>query len=79
MTWDTTPLSQPSDCKHGIKAALDIMDFLIELIKKDPAAEGAPGGGARESTEETIMFALNMIHTGERGGARERPSCLRST
>ena len=40
------------------------MDFLIELIKKDPSEVG----GARESNEETIMFALNMIHTGEGGG-----------
>ena len=38
------------------------MDFLIELIKKDPTE--APAPGARESNEETIMFALNMIHTG---------------
>jgi hypothetical protein len=35
------------------------LDFLIELIKKEPDANGP-----KEQTEETIMFALNMIHTG---------------
>ena len=37
------------------------MDFLIELVKKDPSEVA---GGVRESNEETIMFALNMVHTG---------------
>eukprot|EP00798_Chlamydomonas_sp_ICE-L_P006642 gene6642-3299_t len=42
-------------CKHGVKAASDILDFLIELILKDPAM-------GREPVEETIVFALDMVH-----------------
>jgi hypothetical protein len=38
------------------------MDFLIELVKKDPNEPG--GQGARETNEETIRFALSMVHTG---------------
>lgn len=43
------------DCHHGVKAAVEIMDFLIELIKKDPQL-------GKEQIEETIVFALDMIH-----------------
>ncbi len=43
------------------QAAMDIMEFLIELIKKEPETTGGPA--AKEHAEDTIMFALNMIHT----------------
>ncbi len=56
-----------ASCQHGIKAAVDILDFLIELIKKDP-------GLGREHIEETIMFALDMIHTGV--GAAALVACV---
>ena len=54
------PAPPPLACKHGVKAAVEILDFLIELIKKDPSM-------GREQIEETIVFALDMIHAGECG------------
>jgi len=48
----------PQKCLHGVGAASEILDFLVELIKKDPT-QGPP-----ESMEETIVFALDMAHLG---------------
>lgn len=49
-------------CQHGLNAAIEIMDFLIDLIKKTP--EGSSQGSAKgEYSEDTILFSLHMIHT----------------
>ena len=54
-------------CQHGLVAALEIMDFLIDLIKSKDV-EGCQGQGSSatargEYAEDTILFALHMIHT----------------
>ncbi|KAF5842997.1 hypothetical protein DUNSADRAFT_3125 [Dunaliella salina] len=48
---------QAQQCRHGIGAASEIVDFLVDLIKKDPTQ--AP----IELVEETIVFALDLVHT----------------
>ncbi len=47
-------------CCHGTGAASEILDFLVDLIKKDPTQSRAPP----ELVEETIVFALDLAHTG---------------
>ena len=52
-------------CQHGLGAAMEIMDFLIDLIKKDPegVSQGSASSAKGEYAEDTILFALHMIHT----------------
>jgi hypothetical protein len=45
-------------CMHGPKAAMEILDFLIELVKKrDPDL-------SPELTEESVVFAFEMVQAG---------------
>jgi len=48
---------QAQQCRHGIGAASEILDFLVELIKKDPTQASS------DLIEETIVFALDLVHT----------------
>ncbi len=50
--------SQTVQCLHGAKAACEIMDSLVQLIgRRDESFSQA-------QMEETIIFALEMVHTG---------------
>lgn len=47
---------------HGINGAAEIMDFLIDLIKKEQAV-GKADAGQDQVMEDQIMFTLDMVHT----------------
>ncbi|GFR51100.1 hypothetical protein Agub_g13429 [Astrephomene gubernaculifera] len=54
-------------CRYGVRAAANILEFLIDLIQKGPALQGA----TKETVEEMVVFSLNTIHQVlcEAGGA----------
>lgn len=54
------------------------MEFLIELLRKQDPEQQAREHLDREQQEDTIMFALNMIHTGV-GGLGEMGSITGSS
>jgi hypothetical protein len=61
-SWGTTTVAAAAvisiECRHGPKAAVEILDFLVELVRREPWV-GEEGQG-----EETVLLALDMVYTG---------------
>eukprot|EP00955_Chlamydomonas_euryale_P049468 354260-Chlamydomonas_euryale.AAC.5 len=49
-------------CAHGINGAVEILDFLIDLIRKEQAL-GKVDPGQEQVMEDQVMFTLDMVHT----------------
>ncbi|GIL44250.1 hypothetical protein Vafri_1768 [Volvox africanus] len=51
------PPPEPT-CRYGVRAAMNILEFLIDLIHKGPSLQGA----TKETVEEMVVFSLDTIH-----------------
>ncbi|KAG2488975.1 hypothetical protein HYH03_012417 [Edaphochlamys debaryana] len=51
------PPPEPA-CRYGVRAAVNILEFLIDLIQKGPSLQGA----TKETVEEMVVFSLDTIH-----------------
>ncbi|GLC38754.1 hypothetical protein PLESTM_000772100 [Pleodorina starrii] len=54
---DNRPVPEPT-CRYGVRAAMNILEFLIDLIHKGPSLQGA----TKESVEEMVVFSLDTVH-----------------
>ncbi|EFJ51864.1 hypothetical protein VOLCADRAFT_87471 [Volvox carteri f. nagariensis] len=52
------PVPEPT-CRYGVRAAMNILEFLIDLIHKGPSLQGA----TKETVEEMVVFSLDTIHS----------------
>ncbi|PNW80894.1 hypothetical protein CHLRE_07g334100v5 [Chlamydomonas reinhardtii] len=51
------PVPEPT-CRYGVRAAVNILEFLIDLIQKGPSLQGA----TKETVEEMVVFSLDTVH-----------------